>query len=245
MHLVRPGAKEVRLAVVSIAKRIVVVEDEVQIVKEVDDNGRVRHHQKTRRRVAAIDVLAPDIQRWSQHAAGFPANRLFALAAGIPDDGFTLAIQDVKPLFEEVSLRLGLCPRGRLAKITDVKAFAANQIDVGSLHARSQPLPGFDFGPAQITDVVVPMYGETLLFEPFIPGIDIRLVPGAEWRNRPAVLFPRRVMVMVVTMTMITALIEFTTAVILCVRLHTQERAGGKQAEATGCCSFYKLASRD
>src|SRR5947209_15991014 len=138
MHPVRTGAKEVRFTIVPIAKRIIVVEDEIQVVKEVDDDRRVCHDKKTRRRVAAIDVLTPDIQRWSQHTAGFPVNRLFALAARIPDDGFALAIQDVKHLFEEVSLRLGLCARGQLAKITYVKAFPTDQVNVGSLHARSQ-----------------------------------------------------------------------------------------------------------
>src|SRR5256884_8070420 len=48
MDLVRAATEEIRFAVVAIAKREVVVKDEIQIVKEIDDHWRICHYQTAR-----------------------------------------------------------------------------------------------------------------------------------------------------------------------------------------------------
>src|SRR5437764_2662867 len=104
MNLVRATTEEIRFAIVAIAKGVIVIEDEIQIVKEIDHHRRVCHYEKTRGCTATIDVLAPDVQRRSQYAAGFPTNRLFVFAPGLPNHAFAFSSEHVKHFFEQISL---------------------------------------------------------------------------------------------------------------------------------------------
>src|SRR6266446_10153910 len=153
MNLICGATEEIGLAIVAIAKRVIVVEYKIQTVKKIDNYGRVRHDEKARGRRATIDVLPPDIQRGSQHAACLPTNRLFVPAAGIPDDTFAFAVQNVEHFLEKIALRFGLRARRELAKITNVHSFAADQINVGAIYSGSQSRPRPNFGLTQIGDV--------------------------------------------------------------------------------------------
>src|SRR5438128_11035494 len=155
MNLVRAATEEIRFAVVAIAKREIVVKDEIQIVKQIDYHGRVRHHQKARGYLAAIDVLTPDVQRRSQYTAGFPTNRLFVFAPGLPDHAFAFSSEHVKHFFEQIALRFCLRAWRKLAKISDIDSFAADQIYVCAIHARTETLPRLYLGFSQVTNVVV------------------------------------------------------------------------------------------
>ena len=55
--------EEILLAVVPIGKDKIIVEDERRIVKEIHDNRQIGDRDQTRRRLAAIDMLAPHIER--------------------------------------------------------------------------------------------------------------------------------------------------------------------------------------
>src|SRR5205814_9415886 len=116
MNLVRATTEEIRFAIVAIAKGVIVIEDEIQIVKEIDHHRRVCHYEKTRGCTATIEVLTPDVQRRSQYTAGFPTNRLLAPAAGIPDQAFAFASENVKHFFEQIALLLCLRAWRKFAK---------------------------------------------------------------------------------------------------------------------------------
>src|SRR5947208_5885410 len=154
MNLVRATTEEIRFAIVAIAKGVIVIEDEIQIVKEIDHHRRVCHYEKTRGCTATIEVLTPDVQRRSQYTAGFPTNRLLAPAAGIPDQAFAFASENVKHFFEQIALRLCLRAWRKFAKITNIDAFAAYQIDICAGDAWTEALPRFDLGLAQVTNVI-------------------------------------------------------------------------------------------
>src|SRR5437764_8362311 len=155
MHLVRAAAEEVRLAVVAVAEGVVVVEDEVEVVEEVNDDGRVRHHEEPRGLRAAVDVLTPDVQGRRKHAPGLPPDSLLPTAPRIPDDALALAAQNVHDLFEQVALGFRLSARRDLAEVADVDALAADKVNVSAAHASAQALPGLDLRRAQVGDVVV------------------------------------------------------------------------------------------
>ena len=195
MNFVRPAAEEIRLVVVAVAEGVIVVEDEIQIVKEVNDDGRVRHHEKACGRAPAIDVLTPDVQRRRDHAASFPSHGLLASASRIPDETLALAVQNVEHFLKEITLRFGLSIRRKLAEIACVDAFASDQINVSSSDARAEPLPRFHFGLPQVADVVVLINRKILLLKPLLPGIDVRLIPFVALRSHRALLL--RVMVVV------------------------------------------------
>src|SRR5713226_6657991 len=241
MNFVLSAAEEIRLAVVAIAKRIIIVEDKIETVEEIDHYGRVCHDQKARRRAAAIDVLAPDVQRWSQHAARLPANRLLALTAGIPDYALAFAVENVEHFLEKITLWFRLRAGRQLAEISDVNPFATNYVDVSAIYSCSKSLPGLNFGLAQIGDVVVLVNRKILLFEPLLPGIYVSLIPGATLRIRDASLFAIMiVMVMTVSLCMMDV-----ARMTLRLRFGAQNRSRRKQTQPAGRRALNKFTARD
>src|SRR5712692_5982143 len=71
--LVRAAFEKVLLTVITICKNEVVVEDETRIVKKVHNDGQVGDRNEPRRRLSAIDVLAPRIQRRREQPPLAPA----------------------------------------------------------------------------------------------------------------------------------------------------------------------------
>src|SRR5437588_994424 len=203
MNLVRTTTEEIRFAIVAIAKGVIVIEDEIQIVKEIDHHRRVCHYEKTRGCTATIDVLTPDVQRRSQYTAGFPTNRLLAPAAGIPDQAFAFAIEHVKYFFEQIALRFCLRAWCKFAKISDIDSFAAHQIYVCAIHAGTKTLPRLYLGFSQVTNVVVFVNRKVLLFQPLFPRIDVSLIPGTLPRRSNRSLLAVMVMMIVAVIVLV------------------------------------------
>ena len=71
-------------------------------------------------------------------------------------------------------MRIRACAGRNFTNVACVDAFAANQIDVRSEDAHS--FPGFDFGGAQIGDVMIAIDGYPFLLQPLLVWIDVRLI---------------------------------------------------------------------
>src|SRR5205807_796429 len=241
MNFVRAATEEIRFAVVAIAKREIVVKDEIQIVKQIDYHRRICHHQKARRRTSTIDVLTPDVQGRSQNTAGFPTNRLLVFAPGLPDHAFAFSSEHVKHFFEQISLRLCLRAWRKFAKISDIDSFAADQIYVCAIHARTETLPRLDLGFSQVTNVVVFVNRKILLFQPLFPRIDVSLIPGTLPRRSNRSLLTVMVMMIVGVIVLVIDLAAATFSM----SLSAQDRSRRQQTQPAGCCALNEVATRD
>src|SRR5437879_4270305 len=239
MNFVRAATEEICFAVVAIAKREIVVKDEIQIVKQIYDHRRICHHQKARGCFAAIDVLTPDVQRRSQYAAGFPANRLFVFAPGLPDHAFAFSSEHVKHFFEQIALRFCLRAWRQFAKISYIDSFASDQIYVSAIHAGTETFPRFDLGLAQVTNVIVFVNRKTLLFQPLFPRIDVSLIPRTLPQRRS--LLAMMVMMIVPLIVLVIDLAAATFSL----SFSAQDRSRRQQAKPAGGRALDEVATRD
>src|SRR5205085_10649403 len=104
------------------------------------------------------DVLPPNVQGRREHAPCLPADGLLRPTPWLPDEAFARAVQNVQNLFKQITLRLGLGIRRKLAEVADVDALAADQIDVSAFDARAEPPPRLDFRLPYVRNVVVLIY---------------------------------------------------------------------------------------
>src|SRR5437879_5972921 len=239
MNFVRAATEEICFAVVAIAKREIVVKDEIQIVKQIYDHRRICHHQKARGCFAAIDMLTPDVQRRSQYAAGFPTNRLLVFAPGLPDHAFAFSSEHVKHFFEQIALRFCLRAWRKFAKISDIDSFAADQIYVCAIHAGTETLPRLYVGFSQVTNIVVFVNRKVLLLQPLFPRIDVSLIPRT-WPRRRSLLA-----VMVTMIVAVTVLVIDLAAATLSMSFGAQDRSRRQQAKSTRGCALNEGATRD
>src|SRR5438874_687773 len=241
MNLIRAATEEIRFAVIAIAKRVITIEDKIQIVKQIYDHRRVRHHQKTRGCFAAIDVLAPDVQRRSQYAAGFPTNRLFVFAPGLPDQTFAFAVEHVKHFFEQIALWFCLRAWRKFAKISDIDSFASDQIYVCAIHAGTETLPRLYVGFSQVTNIVVFVNRKVLLLQPLFPRIDVSLIPRT-WPRRRSL---RAIRVMVMMIVAVIVLVIDLAAATFSMCFSAQDRSRRQKAKPARCCALNEVATRD
>src|SRR5437764_3142190 len=239
MNFVRAATEEICFAIVAIAKREIVIEDEIQIVKQIYDHRRICHHQKARGCFAAIEVLAPDVQRRSQYAAGFPTNRLFVFAPGLPDQTFAFAVEHVKHFFEQIALWFCLRAWRKFAKISDIDSFASDQIYVCAILAGTETLPLLYVGFSQVTNIVVFVNRKILLLQPLFPRIDVSLIPRTLPRRRSL----RAIMVMMIVAVIVLVIDLAAATFSLC--FSAQDRSRRQEAKPARCCALNEVATRD
>jgi hypothetical protein len=83
-------AEIIRIAVVAIAECKIVIEDEVEVVKQIDNDRRIGDGGEAHGFRTAIDVRAPRIQRRRNYAAALPLNRPL-VGAGCPNHALACA----------------------------------------------------------------------------------------------------------------------------------------------------------
>ena len=73
----------------TIAKSKRVVKNEIQITKPINHHRRIRQGDKSRRLISLnVEMLAPGVERWGEHTAFLPFERLLRAAFG-PNAGRT------------------------------------------------------------------------------------------------------------------------------------------------------------
>jgi hypothetical protein len=120
------------LATEPIAKSKRVVKNKIQITKPIDHNGRIRQGDKSGRLISLnVEMLAPGVERWGEHTAFLPFERLLRAAFG-PNAGRTPSLDHINQLFEKIALRQRLALRLNFTRITITTAAGAHQVDKGT-----------------------------------------------------------------------------------------------------------------
>src|SRR4029077_15858690 len=95
-----------------------VVENEMHITKPVDHHRRVGKRDEPRRLISLnVEMLAPGIERWREHAALLPFEGLLT-APFSPNARRAAALDDVDQFCEETAFRESLALRGDFTYIT-------------------------------------------------------------------------------------------------------------------------------
>src|SRR5207302_7668662 len=131
-------------------------------------------------------------------------------APGLPDHAFAFSSEHVKHFFEQIALWFCLRAWRKLAKISDIDSFAADQIYVCAIHARTETLPRLYLGFSQVTNVVVFVNRKILLFQPLFPRIDVSLIPGTLPRRSNRSLLAVMVIVAVIVLVIDLAAASFS-----------------------------------
>src|SRR3972149_5715091 len=135
-----PAAREVGvLPGVAVLEDNGVVEDEVRIVKEVDDGrGGCHSQQPGRLTPLSVEVLPPGIQGSREEAARLPFEGLLAPPL-VPDGGGTPSREHIDELLEEILLRLEAGSGAYLHHVGIVGTPCPLQVDVGTESPPSIP----------------------------------------------------------------------------------------------------------
>src|SRR5262249_6685772 len=100
---------------------------------------QVGHRNESRRSAAAIDVLAPDIERRREQRAFAPAKASFAPAL-VPDERLSFAVENVKDFFEQIALRSCTAAGGDFTDIRRIGSFRPLHGDVRAANAEAFPV---------------------------------------------------------------------------------------------------------
>ena len=138
VHLVVICPKNVWVAVVAVTEDKVIVEDKIEIMKKIDDDGRVGDGDESGCPGAVIEMLAPSVERRREDAAALPVYRLLVGSRG-PDRSFAFTAQYIDDFFEQIPLRLGATARWNVTNIGAIDAFRAEPMVSPRACAGSSP----------------------------------------------------------------------------------------------------------
>jgi hypothetical protein len=145
-----------------------VVEDEVHVAEHVDDRRRRGHHQEARRPLAAaVEMLAPGIDRRREQAAFLPFERDLPVLV-VPHRARAVTLDHEDHLLEQHPHRLEAPARRDLADIGVVGVAGADQVEIDA--APALPIPGRELDLAQVLDVEIANDRNVLRRDPFLVG---------------------------------------------------------------------------
>src|SRR2546429_8781165 len=149
----------------AIGKNEIVVENEIEIVKQVHHERRAGYGKKPDRGVSLpVEVLVLCVQRNREQASRMPLEGLL-LAVSLPYRSGSMTVENINHLFVKMFLRFQLCSRRDFADITVVGSARALEIDKCP-HA-AFIIPGRNFHFTQVLDK-----------KPSVDWDLLRLLPG-------------------------------------------------------------------
>ncbi len=128
----------------AVGKNEIVVENEIEIVKQVHHERRAGYGKKPDRGVSLpVEVLVLCVQRNREQAARMPLEGLL-LAISLPHGSGAMSLENIDHLFIKMLLRFQLCSRRDFADIAVVGSAGAFEIDkcpqAAFIDPRAQPL---------------------------------------------------------------------------------------------------------
>src|SRR6266481_10191111 len=113
----------------AVGKNEIVVENEIEIVKQVHHERRAGYGKKPDRGVSLpIEMLVLCVQRNREQASRMPLEGLL-LAVSLPYRSGSMTVENINHLFVKMFLRFQLCSRRDFADITVVGSARAFEID--------------------------------------------------------------------------------------------------------------------
>src|SRR5207237_3285434 len=113
----------------AVGKNEIVVENEIEIVKQVHHERRAGYGKKPDRGVSLpIEVLVLRVQRNREQASRMPLEGLL-LAISLPHRSGSMTVENINHFLIEVFLRSQLCSRRDFADITVVGSTRSLEID--------------------------------------------------------------------------------------------------------------------
>src|SRR6266705_1478406 len=113
----------------AVGKNEIVVENEIEILKQVHHEWRTGYGKKPDRGVSLpIEVLVLCVQRNREQASRMPLEGLL-LAVSLPYRSGSMTVENINHLFIEMFLRFQLCSRRDFADITVVGSAGAFKVD--------------------------------------------------------------------------------------------------------------------
>src|SRR5437899_2448423 len=154
----------------AVGKNEIVVENEIEIVKQVHHERRAGYGKKPDRGVSLpIEVLVLGVQRNREQAARMPFEGVLP-AVFLPYGSGSMSVQNIDHLFIKMFLRFQLCSRWDFAHITVVGSAGAFKVDKRS-HA-AFIIPGRNLKFTEILDEKSAVDGDFLCLLPSVVGID-------------------------------------------------------------------------
>src|SRR5262249_23951039 len=133
------AVEKIFLAIVAVDERIIALESEIDVVKEVQNGRRIGHGQQSHRLVSlAIEMLIAGVERRRKERALSPLEGLLP-ASIVPDRCRAPAADDKDHFLEQVLLRFQRFSRRDLTDIAIVNAFGAFQIEIHASTAHARP----------------------------------------------------------------------------------------------------------